>query len=506
MKTRKLEKCEKQPSGQLLNLRLAKMPVTKRELKRELYKDEILAKVIMFMERGWPEKTGIPTELKPFFDKKAELSFEDGILLRQGRIVPPTNLRNRMLATVHEGHPGIVAMKSMARFQVWWPGIDKEIETYVNQCEACQRNRQRPPEVPLLPWNVPAEPWTRIHVDIAGMFMDHYWLVVVDAHSKWLEVIPMKSTTTASVIKRLRKLFATFGLPRAIVSDNGPQFVSEEFEVFCDYNNVTHIKTAPYHPKSNGLAERAVRLFKDRLRASSDSVADVEQKLQRFLFSYRNSLHATTGRTPAELQLGRRLRTKLDLLKPALDFHIDKRLFKQAEYHDRSSRSRSFNVGDRVYVYEPNEAKQEKGVIIERSAENLYLVSYKGKKAGSTRIICDTVLKFLTWNLQHRKSAKAQLEKKSNVSVRNVQISGTSTRPTLSLVHSAVQTSAGQYAKNGSQLGHTMRIWKVQASIKKGGYVVYTSSYEEQRNAEPEGQVEYGGLYGIVCVVVVLSW
>uniref|UniRef100_A0A5S6QLD9 RNA-directed DNA polymerase n=1 Tax=Trichuris muris TaxID=70415 RepID=A0A5S6QLD9_TRIMR len=380
MKTRKLEMCEKQPSGQLLNLRLAKMPVTKRELKRELYKDEILAKVIMFMERGWPEKTGIPTELKPFFDKKAELSFEDGILLRQGRIVPPTNLRNRMLATVHEGHPGIVAMKSMARFQVWWPGIDKEIETYVNQCEACQRNRQRPPEVPLLPWNVPAEPWTRIHVDIAGMFMDHYWLVVVDAHSKWLEVIPMKSTTTASVIKRLRKLFATFGLPRAIVSDNGPQFVSEEFEEFCDYNNVTHIKTAPYHPKSNGLAERAVRLFKDRLRASSDSVADVEQKLQRFLFSYRNSLHATTGRTPAELQLGRRLRTKLDLLKPALDFHIDKRLFKQAEYHDRSSRSRSFNIGDRVYVYEPNEAKQEKGVIIERLAENVYLVSYKGKK------------------------------------------------------------------------------------------------------------------------------
>uniref|UniRef100_A0A5S6Q7F2 RNA-directed DNA polymerase n=1 Tax=Trichuris muris TaxID=70415 RepID=A0A5S6Q7F2_TRIMR len=297
---------------------------------------------------------------------------------------------------VHEGHPGIVAMKSMARFQVWWPGIDKEIETFVNQCKPCQWNRQKLPEVPLLPWNVPTEPWTRIPVDIAGMFKGRCWLVVVDAHSKWLEVIPMENTTTASVIRRLRRLFAIFGLPRSIVSDNGPHFVSEEFEKFCDNNNVTHVKTTPYHPRSNGLAERAVRLFRDRFRASSDATTDVELRLQRFLFSYRNSIHATSGRTPAELQLGRRLRTKLDLLKPALDVHIDKKLFKQAEYHDRTARSRSFAVGDRVYVYEPNEAKHEKGVIIERLAENSYLVSYKGKEAGNMRIICDIVLNLLT--------------------------------------------------------------------------------------------------------------
>uniref|UniRef100_A0A5S6QPI0 RNA-directed DNA polymerase n=1 Tax=Trichuris muris TaxID=70415 RepID=A0A5S6QPI0_TRIMR len=139
------------------------------------------------MERGWPERARLPDELKVYFEKKDELSFEDGILLRQGRIVAPTRLRDRILAMLHEGHPGIVAMKSMARFQVWWPGIDKEIEKHVNQCEPCQRNRQRPPEVPLIPWNVPTEPWTRIHVDIAGLFEDRYWLVIVDAHSKWLE-------------------------------------------------------------------------------------------------------------------------------------------------------------------------------------------------------------------------------------------------------------------------------------------------------------------------------
>uniref|UniRef100_A0A5S6R212 RNA-directed DNA polymerase n=1 Tax=Trichuris muris TaxID=70415 RepID=A0A5S6R212_TRIMR len=376
----KVSNSERQPSGQLLNLRLTTLPVTRKELKSESCRDERLAKVITFMEKGWPERARLPDELKVYFEKKDELSFEDGILLRQGRIVAPTRLRDRILAMLHEGHPGIVAMKSMARFQVWWPGIDKEIEKHVNQCEPCQRNRQRPPEVPLIPWNVPTEPWTRIHVDIAGLFEDRYWLVVVDAHSKWLEVIPMRNTVSTCVIKRLRGLFAIFGLPKAIVSDNGPQFVSEEFEAFCDNNNITHIKTTPYHPKTNGLAERTVCLFKNRIRASSDSM-DIELKLQRFLFSYTNSIHATTGRTPAELLLGRRLRTKLDLLKPSLDVHVDKKLLRQAEYHDRTSQFRSFAVGDKVYVYEPNEVSQEKGVVVEQLAESSYVVVYKGKRA-----------------------------------------------------------------------------------------------------------------------------
>ncbi|KFD54652.1 hypothetical protein M513_04352 [Trichuris suis] len=331
------------------------------------------------MERGWPEKPRLPTELKIYFEKRTELSFEDGVLLRQGRIVTPTRLRDRVLAMLHEGHPGIVAMKSMARFQVWWPGINKQIEMYVNQCDPCQRNRQKPPEVPLLSWNVPGEPWTRIHVDIAGPFENFYWLVVVDAHSKWLEVIPMKSTTSTCVIKRLRQLFATFGLPRSIVSDNGPQFVSQEFKDFCENNNMTHIRTSPYHPKTNGLAERAVRLFKSRFRAGG-TVTDVELKLQRFLFSYRNSIHATTGRTPAELLLGRRLRSKLDLLKPAFDAHVDKKLIKQAEYHDRTAQARSFAIGEKVYVYDQNEPNYKKGIVVQRTADNSYIVSYGGNQ------------------------------------------------------------------------------------------------------------------------------
>ncbi|KHJ42430.1 integrase core domain protein, partial [Trichuris suis] len=104
------------------------------------------------------------------------------------------------------------------------------------------------------------------------------------------------------------------------------------------------VRTTPYHPKTNGLAERAVRTFKERL-AKAGEASEMELCLQRFLFSYRNTPHATTGRSPAELLFGRRLRNQLDLLKPSLESTVDIRTFKQAVYHDRKARPRVFQPG-----------------------------------------------------------------------------------------------------------------------------------------------------------------
>ena len=88
------------------------------------------------------------------------------------------------------------------------------------------------------------------------------FLVVVDAHSKWPEVILVSSTTSSLTIEVLRDLFARFGIPEQIVSDNGAQFVSEEFQAFIRSNGIGHITSAPYHPVTNSLAEKAVQTFK----------------------------------------------------------------------------------------------------------------------------------------------------------------------------------------------------------------------------------------------------
>ena len=121
---------------------------------------------------------------------------------------------------------------------------------------------------PLHPWIWPSRPWQRIHIDFAGPMGGHTFLVVVDAHSKWPEVIDMSSTTASATIQQLRSLFASYGLPEQLVSDNGPQFVAEEFEYFLKSNGVKHIHSAPYHPSSNGLAEWFVCTFKAAMKAS----------------------------------------------------------------------------------------------------------------------------------------------------------------------------------------------------------------------------------------------
>uniref|UniRef100_H2ZWC5 Gypsy retrotransposon integrase-like protein 1 n=1 Tax=Latimeria chalumnae TaxID=7897 RepID=H2ZWC5_LATCH len=192
---------------------------------------------------------------------------EDGCLLWGSRVVVPLTLKEKVLSELHDGHPGITRMKAVARSFVWWPKMDMDIKTKVKQCNACQQTREAPSKAPLHNWGWPEGPWSRIHIDYAGPFMGKMFLVVVDAHSKWLEVLPVLSATVAVTIEKLRFTFATHGLPDALVSDNAPVFTCEEFRSFYERNGIKHIRVAPYHPASNnGLAERAVQTFKNGMR------------------------------------------------------------------------------------------------------------------------------------------------------------------------------------------------------------------------------------------------
>ena len=112
---------------------------------------------------------------------------------------------------------------------VWWPGIDSDIEQTVHNCSDCQSVRNQPSIATLHPWHQATRAWERIHIDYAGPFMGSMLLVVVDAHTKWLEVIPMTTTSAEKTIEVLRTLFVSYGLPQKLVSDNGPQFTASSF-------------------------------------------------------------------------------------------------------------------------------------------------------------------------------------------------------------------------------------------------------------------------------------
>ena len=141
-------------------------------------------------------------------------------------------------------------------------------EDKVRHCSTCQYHQNNPVSAPVHSWEYPASPWERLHVDFAGRFMGNMFLVVVDAFSKWIEVEAMNSSTAAATVVRcFRKICATHGLPQVVVSDNGPAFIGQEFKEFLKRNGIRHVLAAPYHPASNGQAERMVRAFKEAMKA-----------------------------------------------------------------------------------------------------------------------------------------------------------------------------------------------------------------------------------------------
>ena len=322
-------------------------PVNADKIRQWTNRDPILAQVKDHVWHGWRD-TCDDAQLKPYFNRRTELILHDGCIMWGSRVVVPPQGRNYLIEELHDTHPGISRMKALARSFVWWPAIDKDLEARVRQCDSCQLHRKSPPMTCLHPWEWPQEPWSRIHIDFAGPFMGHNFLIIVDAHSKWLDVHIMSSTTSAATIDTLRRVFATHGLPKTIVSDNGTAFTSAEFAQFVKLNGIKHVRTAPFHPASNGLAERAVQTFKDAMKKMKDK-SSMETKISRFLMKYRITPHTTTGQCPAELLMKRQIRSHLDLARPDLKARVQDKQRAQVETH-KHAHLREFQIQDAVYA------------------------------------------------------------------------------------------------------------------------------------------------------------
>jgi hypothetical protein len=321
-------------------------PVTSEDVRTWTRRDPHLSLAVRCcMTACWPEET--PDWLLPFRRREKELSVHDGCLLWGSRVVIPSVGRQRMLDNLHLGHPGASRMKALARSNIWWPNMDREIEEKSASCIRCQQQQPEEPSVPLRPWPTPSRPWSRLHVDYAGPLRGKMLLVIVDAFSKWIDIHITASATSMTTIEKLRQSFGTHGLPESLVTDNGPCFASNEFADFCTRNGIRHLRTPPYHPQSNGLAERAVRSLKLSLQKQGDG--DLEAQVQRFLLAYRVTPHSTTGVPPCQLLMQRTLRTLIDCSRPDVTKRTELSQEKQKRHHDRRSKPRGFDGGDAVF-------------------------------------------------------------------------------------------------------------------------------------------------------------
>ena len=170
----------------------------------------------------------------------------------------------------------------------------------------------------------------------------------VDAHSKWIEAFPMNTSTSSATIEKLIIAFATHGLPEIVVTDNGSHFVSREFEDFLKQNGICHIRTAPYQPASNGMAERAVQTFKVGMKKMNEG--SVETCISQFLTRYRITPQTSTGVSLAELLLGRKPRSRLDLVYPEIGRKVRQSQPSQKLAHDWHAKERTMKEGEAVYA------------------------------------------------------------------------------------------------------------------------------------------------------------
>ena len=332
--------------------------------------------------------------------------WEDGLLVKKkgdmesvtsSLLVLPQACRDEVLRMAHSapiaGHFGRKRTLSRLRTQFDWPGIKRDVVEVRKSCPRCQKAEPgKRPRAPLQPLPVIDVPFRRIAMDIFGPLRrtkagNKYVLVIMDYATKWPEAFPLKTADSETVARALIDVFARLGIPREILTDNGSIFTSKMMEKFYAMTGVTHIKTSPYHPETDGMVERFNATMKKTLRKMVDKSADDwDMCLPYLMWAYRGSEHATTGYSPYELVYGRKmrdgldelaerwredttdpvttieylrkLRERMDRVRAAVKENEQKAKTQHKKYYDRCTTTRQFDVGDMVLVFLPK--KQNK--------------------------------------------------------------------------------------------------------------------------------------------------
>ena len=231
---------------------------------------------------------------------RAEITVQQGILMKGDRVIIPSKLRLDVLDKIHTGHQGIQKCRERAKSGVWWPNLSKQIEDLVRECPTCIKTKTNRAE-PMIPSQLPERPFQKVGTDLFE-WKGQEFVLVVDYFSRYCEIGVLRKSTSQEVINHLKAIFARHGIPETVISDNGPQYSSAEFAKFAEDWGFTHITSSPKYPQSNGEAERMVQTTKNLLTKSDDPYEG--------LFAYRTT-PLENGFSQAEICMGRRLRTTL---------------------------------------------------------------------------------------------------------------------------------------------------------------------------------------------------
>ncbi|KAE8276916.1 Retrovirus-related Pol polyprotein [Larimichthys crocea] len=354
-----------------INMIVESLPVSDvkaKQISEELDKDKELQAVINNMLSGWPRGS-----CPKYYHIRAELSVANGLLLRDNRIVIPHSLRPEILRQLHEGHLGIEKCKRRARGAVYWPGINKDIEDMVGKCETCNKYQSKQAREPMMIPDLPTAAWEKVGTDLFHCNGKDY-LLVIDYYSNFPEIALLSNTTASTVIGHVKSIFARHGIPKTVVSDNGPCYNCKEWQQFANHYGFSHVTSSPQHAQANGKSEKGVHIIKQILKKTTDSKSDPYLAL----LSYR-AAPLECGLSPAELLMNRKLRTTLPCytaIKPntGTQKKFKDMKWKQKQRYDKSTKPLSPLAKDDVVRIQDQDAWNRKATVLQEVRPRSYEV------------------------------------------------------------------------------------------------------------------------------------
>ena len=277
------------------------------------------------------------------------------VVLNNERILVPKSQRNEIICELHRPHTGIDYSIRQGRRDYYWPHLEKDITRHVKECQECIKHLPSQPRQPVIHQNKATYPMEVVGMDLFDWEGLHH-LVIADQFSGYIYVQRLASMTTTNVKRAMGYFFNLFGNPYWVISDNGRQLTSGEYENFLRKRGSLPIHSSPYYPQSNGLAESAVKISKTLL----DQCKGDWQKFDVAFAQWRDVPNAC-GYTPAEIFLARRIRGSLPILPGKTSLNVPaaeegaeaRKILRQEQYKKlRSKNLRALNIGDTVHVQE----------------------------------------------------------------------------------------------------------------------------------------------------------
>ena len=362
-------------------------------LKKATAEDKVMQELAALTISGWPEdKKDVSHGAGLYFHFRDEIVCSDGFLLRGERVIVPSSMVSTILEKLHSSHLGIGTCIRRARECIYWPGMTRDIKDLISHCNVCKDVSTSQAPEPMMPHDIIDRPWAKVGTDLF-LFKNKTYLVTVDYFSSFFEIDHLQETSSLAVIRKLKNHFSRYGSPEIVISDNGPQYSSHEFEKFSEEWGFSHNPSSPGHPKSNGKAEAAVKQAKSLLAKAVASGSDPHSAL----LDLRNA-PGPQGDTPAQRAFGRRTRTitlpmTSTLLKPKFDttkamVDIKTAQQRQKSYHDRKSQKlSSLKPGDSIRMKPFGTHRYWKpATVLQRLDERSYMIEADGQRYRRNRV------------------------------------------------------------------------------------------------------------------------